>query len=48
MAKRSISNDEIALIKAMLARGMKNKDIQFLFQPDEPDEIEAEAVEVEV
>lgn len=35
MAKRSISGDEIALIKAMLARGMKSKDIQFLFnRPD--------------
>jgi len=31
MAKRSISNDEIALIKAMLARGIANKDIQFYF-----------------
>ncbi|MNS28575.1 Divergent AAA domain protein [compost metagenome] len=28
---RSISDEEIALIKAMLARGMKNKDIQFYF-----------------
>jgi hypothetical protein len=35
MAKRSVSDDEIALIKAMLARGMKNKDIQFFFnRPD--------------
>lgn len=35
MAKRSISDKEIALIKAMLARGMKNKDIQFFFnRPD--------------
>lgn len=31
MAARSISDGEIALIKAMLARGMKNKDIQFYF-----------------
>jgi hypothetical protein len=28
---RSIADDEIALIKAMLARGMKNKNIQFYF-----------------
>jgi hypothetical protein len=35
MAKRSISDAEIALIKGMLARGMKNKDIQFYFnRPD--------------
>lgn len=35
MAKRSIEDDEIALIKAMLSRGMKNKDIQFFFnRPD--------------
>lgn len=31
MAKRSITDQEIALIKAMLARGMANKDIQFYF-----------------
>ncbi|MCZ8195565.1 MAG: ATP-binding protein [Aquidulcibacter sp.] len=31
MAKRSITNEEIGLIKAMLARGMKNKNIQFYF-----------------
>lgn len=31
MSKRSITDEEIALIKAMLARGMKNKDIQFYF-----------------
>ncbi len=37
MAKRSIEDGEIALIKAMLARGMKNKDIQFFFnRPDRP------------
>lgn len=35
MPKRSITDQEIALIKAMLARGMKNKDIQFFFnRPD--------------
>ncbi len=35
MAKRSITDEEIALIKAMLAKGMKNKDIQFFFnRPD--------------
>ena len=34
---RSISEREIALIKAMLARGLKNKDIQFFFnRPDRP------------
>lgn len=33
--KRSITDEEIALIKAMAARGMKNKDIQFFFnRPD--------------
>lgn len=33
--KRSITDDEIALIKAMAAREMKNKDIQFFFnRPD--------------
>ncbi len=33
--KRSITNEEISLIKAMAARGMKNKDIQFFFnRPD--------------
>jgi hypothetical protein len=37
MALRSISNEEIALIKAMLQRKMKNKDIQFYFnRPDRP------------
>ncbi|RFC65657.1 MULTISPECIES: AlbA family DNA-binding domain-containing protein [Mesorhizobium] len=35
MSKRSITDQEIGLIKAMLARGMKNKDIQFFFnRPD--------------
>jgi hypothetical protein len=35
VTKRNIADDEIALIKAMLARGMKNKDIQFFFnRPD--------------
>lgn len=35
MRTRSITEREIALIKAMLARGMKNKDIQFFFnRPD--------------
>jgi hypothetical protein len=34
---RSITEREIALIKAMLARGLKNKDIQFFFnRPDRP------------
>ena len=33
--KRSISDEEIALIKAMVGRKMKNKDIQFFFnRPD--------------
>lgn len=37
MAKRSIDDHEIALIKGMLALGMKNKDIQFHFnRPDRP------------
>ena len=31
MAKRSITDEEIGLIKAMLARGMANKAIQFYF-----------------
>ena len=31
MPKRSITDEEIGLIKAMLARGMKNRDIQFYF-----------------
>lgn len=31
MPKRSITDAEIGLIKAMLARGMANKDIQFFF-----------------
>lgn len=31
LAKRSINDDEIGLIKAMLRMGMKNKDIQFYF-----------------
>jgi hypothetical protein len=31
MAKRTITDDEIALIKAMQKRGMANKDIQFFF-----------------
>jgi hypothetical protein len=31
MAKRSIKDEEIGLIKAMLGRGMKNRDIQFYF-----------------
>lgn len=34
---RSITDDEIGLIKAMLLRGMKNRDIQFYFnRPDRP------------
>lgn len=37
MATRSISDDEIGLIKAMLDQGMKNRDIQFYFnRPDRP------------
>jgi hypothetical protein len=37
MPKRTIADEEIALIKAMLARDMKNKDIQFFFnRPDRP------------
>lgn len=31
MTRRSITDEEIALIKAMKQRGMKNKDIQFFF-----------------
>ncbi|MBD3756435.1 MAG: ATP-binding protein, partial [Gammaproteobacteria bacterium] len=31
MARRSITDNEIGIIKAMLARGMKNRDIQFYF-----------------
>ncbi len=31
MPRRSITDEEIGLIKAMLARGMANKDIQFYF-----------------
>lgn len=35
VGKKSISDIEIGLIKAMLARGMKNKDVQFFFnRPD--------------
>ena len=35
MARRSITDEEIALIKAMLAKRMQNKDIQFFFnRPD--------------
>lgn len=35
MPRKSISDEEIALIKAMLSRGLKNKDIQFHFnRPD--------------
>lgn len=35
MAKRTITDEEIGLIKAMVARGMKNRDIQFFFnRPD--------------
>jgi Schlafen, AlbA_2 len=37
MPKRSITDREIALIKAMIARGHKNKDIQFFFnRPNRP------------
>lgn len=37
MPARSITDTEIALIKGMLALGMKNKDIQFYFnRPDRP------------
>jgi hypothetical protein len=37
VAARSITDDEIALIKGMLALGMKNKDIQFFFnRPERP------------
>jgi hypothetical protein len=35
LAKRSITESEISLIKAMHARGMKNKDIQFHFNRPE-------------
>ena len=31
MPKRTITDEEIGLIKAMLRMGMKNKDIQFYF-----------------
>lgn len=31
MPRRSVDNDEIGLIKAMLARGIRNRDIQFYF-----------------
>lgn len=31
MARRSITDEEIGLIKAMLGRGMRNRDIQFYF-----------------
>lgn len=35
MVRRTITDDEIALIKAMVERGMKNRDIQFFFnRPD--------------
>ena len=35
MGKRSITDQEISLVKAMLLRRMKNKDIQFFFnRPD--------------
>lgn len=37
MPRRSIDDDEVALIKAMLRRGMRNRDIQFYFnKPDRP------------
>lgn len=37
VVKRSITDEEIALIKAMLAQGMKNSAIQFHFnRPDRP------------
>jgi hypothetical protein len=37
MRERTITDHEISLVKAMIARGMKNKDIQFLFnRPDRP------------
>ena len=37
MPKRTITDEEIALIKAMLTRKTKNKDIQFFFnRPDRP------------
>ena len=37
MARRTITEREIALIKAMLSRGMKNRSIQFFFtRPDRP------------
>lgn len=37
MPKRSITDSEIALIKALLDRGRKNRDIQFYFnRPDRP------------
>ena len=37
MARRSITDEEISLIKGMVARGMKNRDIPFFFnRPDRP------------
>lgn len=37
MSKRTITEKEIALIKAMLSRGMQNRNIQFFFnRPDRP------------
>jgi hypothetical protein len=37
MGRRTITEKEIALIKAMLSRGMKNRSIQFFFnRPDRP------------
>ncbi len=35
MARRSITNEEIGLIKTMLGRGMRNQDIQFYFNRQE-------------
>lgn len=37
MGKRSITDDEIALIRALAAKGIRNRDIQFYFnRPDRP------------
>lgn len=37
MSRRSISDEEIGLIKALLERGVRNRDIQFYFnKPDRP------------
>ena len=46
MTRRTITDEEIGLLKAMVARGMKNRGIQFFFnRPDRADDADMAAAD---